>query len=111
MLAQIFGATVNSSTFQTFRNAPYTTLVSEARLTVGLVASALLVALPNTNYQLFIRNSGTSNLRIGVAPEFVTPAGFLLKADEVLVMELDDISLSVISDAAGGLMDRLILRT
>jgi hypothetical protein len=115
MLAQIFGATVNSSTFQTFRNAPYSVLVSEAQLTVGAaLVDIVTVATPGAqNFQVWLGNRSAAGqlIRWGVNPSFGPAAGFLLRVDELVVIELTSLTLRAIADGAGRLLDVVVFRT
>jgi hypothetical protein len=120
---QLWGATMKinvqsggiQATFPVLR-----TLITDSPIAVGLVAVAINggpfvvpLGLAIEAFSFVLLNSSTAgqNIRIGILPSFVGPAGFLLTPGSVIVVDnLSTTGLLAIADAANGRLERFITR-
>ncbi len=108
------GSTVNSSVVTNVAIRPYSVLVTETAVSVGLVLVLIATLSSLFNHVVFFRNSSTGgqNIRVGTTGPAFSTAGFLLQPNDAIVMDaLQTVALRAIADAAGGLLDVVIYRT
>lgn len=93
---------------------PYSVLVTETQLTVGVANVLIFTALTTKSYLcVFTNNSpAAQTIRIGSAPSFgAPPLGMPLTPLDQLTLYDVRLTLNAIGSAAGGLLEVLILRT
>lgn len=116
MKITFFGSQIGNYIFpQVIKVMPYSVIVVEGPLVVGLIQVPVLVAAANTCYLVTLKNTsavGTA-IRIGTAPSFAAGAlsGFLLNPNEGLVWDFTGIGLNAIANVAGGQLEAFILAT